>query len=139
MGRAFEVLERADAMTRVFWEACSRRVLVRPVCDSCQKSFFPPQVACPICLGVVWQYHESCGTGTIYSFSEVHRAPSDEFSPPYVVVDVDLDGEGWNMMCNLDMSHGGRVNIGMRVNIGWEIRRGNSVWPIFRPAQGEIL
>jgi uncharacterized protein len=121
-----------SALTRGFWEAAARRVLVRPVCDRCGASFFSPQVACPRCLSEAWAYRESTGRGSIYSFTVVHRPPSPAFAPPYVIADVSVD-EGWNLLTNVVGCRPDEVRIGQRVAVRWEPVSDDIVLPVFGP------
>lgn len=88
------------SLTAPFWEAATRRELVRPVCRSCGRNFFSPQIACPSCLGEDWEYRSSTGRGRVYSASVVHRSPGPAFDVPFRLAIVDLD-EGWSMLANI--------------------------------------
>lgn len=88
------------ALTDEFWAACRNRVLVRPVCDECGTNFFTPQWCCPSCHSESWSYVPSNGLGTVYSFTVVHRAPTEDFATPYVLAVVQMD-EGWNLMTRI--------------------------------------
>jgi uncharacterized OB-fold protein len=88
------------ALTDEFWAACRNRVLVRPVCGHCGTNFFTPQWCCPSCHSESWSYVPSNGLGTVYSFTVVHRAPTEDFATPYVLAVVQMD-EGWNLMTRI--------------------------------------
>ena len=88
------------ALTADFWAACNERRLVRPVCDDCGTNFFTPQWCCPSCHSESWTYVPSNGRGTVYSFTVVHRAPTEDFATPYVLAVVQMD-EGWHLMTRL--------------------------------------
>lgn len=88
------------ALTDEFWASCRNRVLVRPVCDDCGTNFFTPQWCCPSCHSESWTYVPSNGRGTVYSFTVVHRAPTEDFATPYVLAIVQMD-EGWHLMTRL--------------------------------------
>lgn len=121
-----------SALTQPFWEAASRRELVRPVCDECGNNFFTPQVACPACHSERWRYRTSSGRGTVHSFTVVHRAPTGDFDPPYVVADVDVE-EGWNLMTNIVGCAAGGVRIGQRVAVAFQDVGDDAVLPVFAP------
>lgn len=87
-------------LTAEFWAAAAQHQLVRPVCRDCGRSFFTPQIACPVCLSEAWSYEPSSGRGTVYSSTVVHKAPSPGFTVPFGLGLVDLD-EGWSMIANL--------------------------------------
>jgi uncharacterized protein len=124
------------ALTRPFWEAATRRELVRPVCDACGGSFFSPQVACPTCHSENWRYQPSTGRGVVHSYTVVHRAPSPGFDPPYVVADVDVE-EGWHLMTNIVGCDVGDVHIGQRVAVSWLEIAPDVVLPTFAPIPEE--
>ncbi|MEJ8568586.1 Zn-ribbon domain-containing OB-fold protein [Elongatibacter sediminis] len=123
----------ASTTTRPFWEAAAAGSLVRPVCGQCGRNFFIPQIACPDCHTEDWTYEQSSGKGVISTFTVVHRAPTDELEPPYVVAVVDLD-EGWYMMTNIvDCPHES-VRIGQAVEVDFQSRADGIVLPVFRPS-----
>ena len=124
-------------LTRPFWTAASERRLVRPFCGTCQESFFVPQLACPRCYSESWEYAESAGYGRVYSYTVVHRGPSPEHLPPYVVAIVDIDNEGWYMMSNIIGCSPGSVHIGQRVSVCFVDREDGLTIPQFRPVEEE--
>ena len=147
-GRAVPV---PTELSRGFWEAAMRHVLVRPVCADCGRSFFTPQIACPRCLSTEWEYRESSGRGTVYSATVVHRAPYPGFTSPYHVAIVDLD-EGWQMLTNIiDTADGSAgeaggmgglrgipISIGARVAVDWLPLDEQIVLPVFRTIEDEV-
>lgn len=126
----------AYSVTRPFWEAAARESLVRPVCDECGKNFFIPQIACPACHSEAWTYRESSGRGAVSTFSVVHRAPTRDHEPPYVVAVVDLE-EGWYMMSNIVDCPTDAVHIGQAVEVVFRRRDDGVVLPVFRPVTGD--
>ena len=123
-----------SATTRPFWEAAARNSLVRPVCDVCGTNFFVPQIACSSCHSEAWTYQESSGRGTISTFTVVHRAPTADHQPPYIVAVIDLD-EGWHMMSNIVGCQHDSVHMGQRVAVDFHSRADGVVLPVFRPDQ----
>ena len=123
-------------LTRGFWEAARRHVLVRPVCDACGASFFTPQIACPRCLSEAWTYEPSSGRGVVYSATVVHRAPFPGLETPYHVAVVDLE-EQWSMMTNIVEAGETPTPIGTPVEVTWLPLDDEIVLPVFRPAATE--
>lgn len=119
-------------LTRPFWEAAARQMLVRPVCDVCGRNFFVPQIACPSCHSEAWTYQASAGRGTLTTFTVVHRAPTGDHEAPYVVGVIDLD-EGWFMMSNVVGCAPDAVTIGQRLEVCFERRADGVLLPRFRP------
>lgn len=119
-----------DALTAPFWAAVARHELVRPVCRSCGRNFFTPQISCPGCLGEDWEYRPSAGLGRVYSATVVHRSPGPAFPVPFRIGIVDLD-EGWSMLANLVGGPDDRCPpIGAAVEVTWVEREGR-VLPAF--------
>ncbi len=132
-----QVSSSVSEITRPFWEATARGQLVRPVCDRCGRNFFIPQIACPDCHSESWTYRESSGQGVISTFTVVHRAPTEDIAPPYVVAVVDLD-EGWYMMSNIvDCPHES-VKMGQRVAVCFITRADGVGLPVFRQAEERL-
>jgi uncharacterized OB-fold protein len=130
------VTQPGGEMTAPFWEATSRHELTRPVCGSCDRSFFIPQYLCPHCGSEDWEYQASEGKGVVASYTVVHRAPDPRFETPYVVALVDVVDEGWSLMTNIVGVPGEEVEIGMPVEVSW-IEFGDLVLPGFTVRQKE--
>ena len=127
----FQVPVEASEISRPFWEAAARQRLVRTVCDVCSTNFFVPQIACVRCHSEAWTYQESSGRGTVSTFTVVHRAPTSDHQPPYIVAVIDLD-EGWYMMSNIVGCPHESVRIGQRVEVDFHSRADGVVLPVFR-------
>ena len=89
-----------------FWEKAKLEILVRPVCQSCGKSFFSPQVLCPNCQSDNWEYVESSG-----------------------VADIELD-EGWRMFSWVTDALEKKIKINDRVKVGFTDFSGRKL-PVF--------
>lgn len=105
-------------LTREFWAAAHRHVLVRPLCQACGRSFFVPQAVCTHCLSSDWAYAPSSGRGVIYSATVVRRAPYPGFDAPFHLAVVDLE-EGWSMLTNVVDAADEPVAIGTPVRVAW--------------------
>ncbi|WP_040490993.1 Zn-ribbon domain-containing OB-fold protein [Ilumatobacter nonamiensis] len=64
--------------------------LVATTCDECGAKFFGERLACARCGGRGFHHERSARTGTVGSFSIIHRAPAG-VEAPYVSAIVDLD------------------------------------------------
>ncbi len=93
------------------------------VCDACATRIAYPRVACPNCLSDRLTRSTARGTGTVHSFTTLHRAghPSMADRVPYTVVLVDLD-EGVRVLADLDDDgdEGVAPRIGMPVQVVFE-------------------
>jgi len=128
-------LPAPSALTAEFWAAARRRVLVRPRCHACGRSFFTPQIACPACLSEHWSYAPSSGRGVVYSSTLVHRAPFPGFAVPYELAIVDLE-EDWSMLANIVDPARRPTPIGTPVEVTWKVLDADVVLPAFRRAGG---
>ena len=79
-----------------FWrENPSRYNLVGFKCNNCGNHYFPPRTICPQCrrksVGKIEPVRLK-GTGTIFSFTEVHEGMDEQnMQRPYIVAMVELD------------------------------------------------
>lgn len=87
---------------RPYWEALKQHRFILQKCRSCGKFQFPPRILCSHCGKRDVEWAQVKGTGTIYSFTAVHRPPDPAFQKdvPYLLVVVQLD-EGPRLMSNL--------------------------------------
>jgi uncharacterized OB-fold protein len=90
----------ASAYGARFWEACDRGELLVQHCGHCDRRIFPPEPACPGCLSQELEWTPSPPTGTVYSFSIVHRSPGPAYPVPYALAVIDMDG-GWSLISNI--------------------------------------
>jgi uncharacterized OB-fold protein len=120
-------------LTRPFWAAARERTLVRPVCEW-GHDFFPPQVACPLCLCERWRWVPSSGRGAVYSWTTIHRAPAPGFDLPYVLAIIDLE-EGWSMLANVVNCPPGSMAVDLRVSVTWLTAEDGFVLPAFEPVE----
>jgi len=82
-----------DVDTRWWWDALGEGRLELPQCQSCSRSFFPPQPSCSHCGSTAWKRIQSTGKGRIYSWVVVHKALDPLFAKevPYPIVAVELE------------------------------------------------
>lgn len=104
--------------SKPYWEACRRHELMLQRCRGCGQYRFYPRACCPHCLSLEADWERVGGHGEVYSFTVVHRPPSEAFrdAVPYVVAVVHLD-EGVRMMSNVVGCPADQVRIGMRVRV----------------------
>ncbi len=123
-----------DADTAPYWEGVSAGELRLQRCGACGLAVFYPRAVCPHCGGDRLSWFTAAGTGTVYSYTVVHRA-FGEFAAqaPFTVALVDLD-EGVRMMTRIvgpSAARPGGVHIGQRVRM--EVARvGDAELPCFR-------
>ena len=74
-----------------FWEELGAGRITIPWCTACDTWVWYPRPVCPRCLATVDGERTLAGTGSVYSFSIVHRG-AEGFEAPYVFSYVALDG-----------------------------------------------
>ena len=122
-----------DAETEPFWAATREHRLVVQRCLACQRLRHYPRALCPECGSDSFDWHECRGTGQVYTFSIVHRAPSPAFADdvPYVVGVVQLD-EGPRLFSRIVGMPPEAVAIGQRVRVRWDDHQDLAL-PLFEP------
>ncbi|ANK81231.1 MAG: hypothetical protein TEF_10825 [Rhizobiales bacterium NRL2] len=117
-----------------FWAACNEERLTVQRCGACGAAQFYPRNRCTACGSADLSLIDAAGTGTVFTFTVNHRAPTEAFAAeaPYVIALVDLD-EGPRMMMNVIGCAPADVSIGMKVRIVFE-DRGEMKLPQATPA-----
>ena len=134
---AEQVLPRRDADSEPFWAAVERRSLEVPQCRSCNRLRWFPTRLCPDCWGEETNWIALEGTGTIYSFSMVRRAPSPAFRDevPYAVALVDV-APHVRMFTRILFDDEADLKVGAAVKVEFVERQGATVLPFFRISKG---
>lgn len=90
-----------DAFTSPFAQGLAAGVLRYQRCAGCGLAATGQRFACTGCGGTHLAWHDAVGTGTVFSASAVHRAPTEAWRAhvPYTLVLVDLD-EGPRVMAH---------------------------------------
>ena len=116
--------------TKTFWDSCAKNKLIYQSCQQCGHSQFPPRPVCITCRSERLVWKPASGRGKVYSFTVVHRPPTEAFKAdvPYIVALIDLD-EGFRMMMNVRNTDPARVAIGQPVRVIFEQAAENIVLP----------
>ncbi|GGM46003.1 Zn-ribbon domain-containing OB-fold protein [Dactylosporangium sucinum] len=128
----------ADEVTQGWWAATTEHRLVVQSCGACDGVQHPPRALCIHCgsterLG----WRTASGTGTVDSFTVVHRAPRAGIEVPYVVARVRLD-EGPILLTRLEgRDPGGEWVVDDRVRVAWADLPDGRALPVFHPVEGE--
>ncbi len=122
--------------TAPFWAATREHRLTVQHCLECGQPRFYPRTLCPKCGSDQVEWRDCSGTGTVYSYTVVYRAPSEAFATdvPYVVAIVALD-EGPHLMTNVVGCAPEQVRIGMPVRVLFKDMGGDLALPLFAPAE----
>lgn len=119
--------------TAFFWEQASRHKLAIQRCCGCKALRHPPMPVCPHCHGLTWDFVESAGTGTLFSYTTVHAPLVPPFDQPYSAGIVELD-EGTRLVAQLeDRREGWRI--GMRVQVRFADCEGGFSLPYIKPSE----
>ena len=128
------LMTEPSELTAGFWKAAAEHRLVVPRCNKTGRYFFPPERCVPGTDDTDWDYVESSGRATVYTYSVVYRPVSSDFETPYVLAVVDLD-EGWTMMTNIVDCPPDDIHVGLPVEVTFlDVDAG--ALPVFRPADG---
>jgi uncharacterized OB-fold protein len=105
---------------RPFWAALKAHRLEAQECDSGHLRFIPTEI-CPRCGSQDWTWRQLSGSGTVYTFTVVHRAPTPAYQAdaPYVVAHVELE-EGIRVIGNVTGCAPDAVHIGMPVEVAFD-------------------
>jgi uncharacterized OB-fold protein len=117
-----------------WWEATRERRLLVQQCTGCGRYQHYPRALCVHCGHGELAYREAAGTGTIYSFTVVHRAAGPAAPPvPYVVALVRL-AEGPVVLTNVLADDPGALACDAPVTLAWEPLADGRSLPVFAPA-----
>jgi uncharacterized OB-fold protein len=129
-------LPEPSPLSAPFWAACGEHRLTVQYCEACQTRIFTPEPVCPACLNRELSWVDSPGTGTVYSFSVVHRSLHPALPAPYVVAVIDLD-DGWSMVSNVVGMEPSALRGGERVGVTFDDVTAGVTLPLFAPLLAE--
>ncbi len=118
-----------------FFDATAKGTLLIGKCKACGEAHYYPRTICPHCGSDNTEWIAAKGTGSIYSYSTMHRG----VPVPYTIAYVALD-EGVSMMTNLTGFAPGSLKIGQRVRVvfqeadGGTAEKRGAMMPMFTPA-----
>lgn len=103
-----------------FWAALREHRVELQRCDRCGRFRFVPSELCA-CGSAEFTWTPIAGTGEVYTFTVVHRAPTPAYQAdaPYVIAHVTMD-EGPRMISNLVGCDPASVHVGMPVEITFD-------------------
>lgn len=129
------IVPQASVDAAFFWQGVLRRELLIQHCVSCGTLRHPPRPMCPHCRSVDWDAVRSTGRGTVYTYVVHHYPPIRGFEEPHVVAVVELE-EGTRFVSNVLGVDAEKVEIGMPVEVSFEVLYDNVLLPVFRPVEG---
>lgn len=124
----------ADMWTEPFWRATEGHVLVAPKCRACGQFRMPPTPFCPNCRSQQIEWVPLSGRGTVYSYTVVTRAITEEMESciPYVPAVITLpDAGGVRLISNIVGARLSDIHIDAPVRVVWNDRPGGHAIPQF--------
>jgi uncharacterized protein len=118
-----------NAENQRYFDAAANATLLVGRCHACRQYHCYPRTLCPFCFSERTEWVPAAGTGTIYSYSTLHRGTP----VPYTIAYVTLD-EGVTMMTNLVDCDPAKLSIGQRVSVVFKQAEGGGKVPMFTPA-----
>ncbi len=131
-------LPLVDPDSREFWQWCQHRQLRIQRCVNCLLYIHAPAPVCSRCGSTELGFTRVKGTGSVYTFTVIHRAISASFQSlvPYVVAWIELDEQPQlRVISNIVGMQPDSVKIGMRVRLDFEETSEGFVLPVFRKAE----
>jgi uncharacterized protein len=111
--------------SRPYWDAARQGRLVFQRCQRCERIPPRPALVCAGCGGeLAWQ--ESCGRGSLYSWTVVWRPQHPSFRTPYAPAVVRVE-EGWWLLTAVVGCQPDDLSEGMPVRIEFH-HAGDDIW-----------
>ena len=114
--------------TEAFIEAARQGKLLIGRCLDTGKAFYYPRAVSPFTLSDNVEWVEAAGTGTIYTFSFMPRAPE-----PFAIAYVELD-EGPMVLTNIVDCDSDDLTLGLAVKLVIKTTEDGLPVPMFTPA-----
>lgn len=118
-----------------YWDGLRDGRLLMQRCTRCARLQFYPRSICRHCGATDLDWEEMAGTGTIYSYTVIHRAPFAAFKGdvPYAYAVVELD-EGPRVVSTIETDDLDALAIGMRVTAVFDAVTDEITLLRFRPS-----
>lgn len=126
-----------STVSQPYWDAVQRHELVFQRCRECQSATHTPSLLCANCMSRNLEWEKSCGVGTIYSWTVVHRPVTPSFHVPYAPIIVEItepDGVKWFILSALIDCDDSDLAVGLNVEVVFTAASDGLILPYFRPA-----
>jgi uncharacterized OB-fold protein len=129
-----KALPEIDEDNAEFFDSCRNHAMKLQRCLGCDTFRYYPSAVCPMCQSFAFEWHEVSGDASVYTFTVVHRPPSDAWAAdvPYVYALVQLE-EGPMMPTNVIGCDPSEVGIGMPVRVVYRDATDEITIPLFAP------
>lgn len=113
--------EGVPSWQRPFWDSLKEHEVKVQKCDSCGAFRYVPKEICNRCHATESTWTPISGTGQVYTYTVVRRAPTKVYQEeaPYALVHVAMD-EGFRMIGALRTDDPESVSIGQHVRIAYQ-------------------
>jgi uncharacterized OB-fold protein len=118
--------------TLEYWRGVADNRLLLKQCGGCGRHHHPRRMFCYVCGSDAMEWVEAAGTGEIYTYSVVHRAPTEAFQAetPYTVGILKLD-EGVFFFSRFYTRGDAEVKIGAKAQVEFEDVSSFGKMPVF--------
>jgi uncharacterized OB-fold protein len=101
-----------------FWDSLKEHAVRVQRCDRCGAFRYVPKEICNRCHSAESTWTPIAGTGEVYSYTIVRRAPTPAYQEvaPYAIVHVAMD-EGFRMIGSMTVDDPEHVSIGQQVRV----------------------
>jgi uncharacterized protein len=128
-------LPQLNDWNRPFFEAGLNQEFKLQHCMRCGRFIYYPRPMCTECGSTELEWKNVSGRGTLYSYTKVWRPEHPYFHSqvPIIIGMVQLE-EGPTMFARI-LGDDGELEIGMALNVDFEIVAHGIALPVFRPAE----
>jgi uncharacterized OB-fold protein len=104
-----------------YWDSLKEHAVKVQRCDSCGTFRYVPKEICPHCQSIESTWTPIAGTGELYTYTVVRRAPTEAYQAeaPYAIVHVTMD-EGFRMVGSLKGGDPESIAIGDRLQVSYD-------------------
>jgi uncharacterized OB-fold protein len=91
---------------------------------------------CPQCRSLEFEVTQLSGRGSLYSYAILHHPRHPAFDYPVLAALVDLE-EGIRLVSNLSGLDSADIEIGMELEVCFELTENGGAVPVFQPAASD--
>jgi uncharacterized protein len=123
-----------DEASQPFYDGAKEHRLMIQQCATCGVVIWPVKSRCDNCMQPTVNWVQASGKATLYSFVLMHQVYHPGFASevPYIIAQVDLE-EGLRILTNLVDCSSSDLQIGMPIEVTFEVITDEVTLPKFRP------
>ena len=118
-----------------FWDNCAKKRLAFQSCGNCGAVTHPPLGVCPKCQSLTRDWVDAPQGAQVFTYTWVNTAarPGITRPLPYNVAVIEFDGlPGVRMVSNVVDAEHGKLAVGDKVHLVWELAGPEMFMPRFR-------